>query len=509
MMRFLDARRCFALAIAIAVLPALADAQAPAAGARSSERDLVRYDFDDDLSIESGPDTFRVYRATKGTVEITSAYRRSGERSLMLRDVPGDGHFPELQGYLPLRRTGRLFMRLSFLVANPDQELNIALAGPNWFRLEKDGISFWLKTEGGILRHVSDGMPKRLFKVDPFVWYTADVAFDLVRGRYDLKIRREGESGPMVDLNDQPSAHGAVEAGIDKFSIVGSPFDDESSVVFFVDDVAFGVDEALVLPPFAAPGRRKLFVDRVVELRAALKARPTCPALSSYGEIGMPDPPEAGVLLEAFRKWRRGCEALDGAAPNPVLAAALFSMAIEAIDAPVYRMSRAVARAAGGRLDLAWEDAEAARAADPFDPRAVVVSGLVAYAKGRTAYGTELWREALANLDRMPDDRPAREDLAERLFYSLLWQERCEEAGEFARARAESASSPRDWVLRRGDALFLCGQLDLSRGLYSSVRSGDWDPEVLERLSDIAFKQGDLAAERRYREEVYGSLHPR
>ena len=73
MMRFLDASRCFALAIAIAVLPALADAQAPAAGARSSERDLVRYDFDDDLSIESGPDTFRVYRATKGTVEITSA----------------------------------------------------------------------------------------------------------------------------------------------------------------------------------------------------------------------------------------------------------------------------------------------------------------------------------------------------------------------------------------------------------------------------------------------------
>lgn len=95
--------------------PALADAQAPAAGARSSERDLVRYDFDDDLTIESGPDTFRVYRATKGTVEITSTYRRSGERSLMLRDVPGDGHFPELQGYLPLRRTGRLFMRLSFL----------------------------------------------------------------------------------------------------------------------------------------------------------------------------------------------------------------------------------------------------------------------------------------------------------------------------------------------------------------------------------------------------------
>ena len=124
-----------AILIALGVLPGLTQAQAPAAPVPAREREIVRYDFDDDLSIESGPDTFRAYRGTKGTVEITSEFRHSGERSLKLRDASGDGTFPELQGYLPLRREGKLFMRMSFLVVNPDQELNIALAGPNWFHL--------------------------------------------------------------------------------------------------------------------------------------------------------------------------------------------------------------------------------------------------------------------------------------------------------------------------------------------------------------------------------------
>ena len=60
-------------------------------------------------------------------------------------------------------------------VVNPDQTLNIALAGPSHFTLTKDGIAFWLKTTNGVLHHVSDSIPKKLFPIDPFAWYLVDV----------------------------------------------------------------------------------------------------------------------------------------------------------------------------------------------------------------------------------------------------------------------------------------------------------------------------------------------
>jgi hypothetical protein len=87
----------------------------------------------------------------------------SGHRSVELRDVAGDGDFPELQGYFPVRGKGHLFFHFAFLTTDPKQELNIALAGPRYFQLEKDGIAFWLGTRDGRLVHHSDRIPKRLF----------------------------------------------------------------------------------------------------------------------------------------------------------------------------------------------------------------------------------------------------------------------------------------------------------------------------------------------------------
>jgi hypothetical protein len=160
---------------------------------------LVQYSFDDSLT-DTGPDTFAVFQHAKGHVRLSTQIRYSGYRSIELRDVAGDHDFPELQGYFPERKSGELFFHFAMLVVNPDQTLNVALAGPSHFQLAKDGIAFWLKTTNGVLHHVSDSIPKKLFTVDPFVWYLVDLRYDIAKGTYDLTIRREGVADPLVAL---------------------------------------------------------------------------------------------------------------------------------------------------------------------------------------------------------------------------------------------------------------------------------------------------------------------
>src|SRR6266571_6760810 len=93
---------------------------------------LAKYSFDDQLT-DTGPDTFAVFQNAKGHVRLVSNIRYSGYRSIELRDVAGDGDFPELQGYFPERKTGELYFHFAMLVVNPDQTLNVALAGPSHF----------------------------------------------------------------------------------------------------------------------------------------------------------------------------------------------------------------------------------------------------------------------------------------------------------------------------------------------------------------------------------------
>ena len=59
-----------------------------------------------DRGTDSGPDTFRVWEERSGSVTKTREFRWSGDYSLELRDVAGNGEFPELLGFFPLRRSG-------------------------------------------------------------------------------------------------------------------------------------------------------------------------------------------------------------------------------------------------------------------------------------------------------------------------------------------------------------------------------------------------------------------
>jgi len=83
---------------------------------------LVRYGFDDD-AVETGPDTFAVFRAAHGRVASAPCFRHSGYRSVEIRDVPGNGDFSELQGYFPEQRTGHVFAHFALLTARPEEEL--------------------------------------------------------------------------------------------------------------------------------------------------------------------------------------------------------------------------------------------------------------------------------------------------------------------------------------------------------------------------------------------------
>lgn len=240
-------------AVLLAILAVPADALEPGI--------LALYTFDEQ-ELPTGPDTFSVFAFSEGTVRLSTRYRWSGFRSAEIRDVPGDGDFPEIQGYFKPRHKGRVYAQFALLLTNPAEPLNVALAGPQGFSLGKDGIAFWITARGGALAHVSDSIPKRLFVPRPFVWYFFDLVYDVDRGIYHLRVFEEGSEAALIDLRDQPNAASQPGSAIDKYSFIGDRGEDVSKVLYYVDDVVIATEEPIKLAPFVAPGRRSFFVER-------------------------------------------------------------------------------------------------------------------------------------------------------------------------------------------------------------------------------------------------------
>jgi len=485
-------------------------------------------------------------------VRLTDAFHLSGHRSVELEDVPGDGDFPELQGYFPVQGAGRLYFHFAFLTTDPAQELNVALAGPRFFQMEQDGIAFWLGTREGRLVHYSDSIPKRLFVPQAFAWYTVDVAYDIGAGRYDLVIRAEGQQAPVVSLRSQPNAASRPGSAVDKFSFVGSPFADSSSVVYYVDDVVIGSDESVTRLPFTAPGRRKLFIDSFGEYQRLLRERPRClPAtspedlgfeaddLAALSEAGFSDslqrlleggpgapgprvsseqgPEHWRRVLAAASGWSEGCAALDRG--DAVRALDRFTAAAEEVPrGRLYPLSAALALAALKRIDEA--DAQLELASElRHDVRYAVASAYVGLARRDLDRALEWLRDPAARvLDR--DARPGGAEavevlVTEQYYYVLLWKAAYDDARDYALRMAERASRARlasaPWTVRAADASFYRHDTAEARELYESALAGerDWGAlrEIYLKLADLAYLAGDTANERRLREHYYGSLH--
>jgi hypothetical protein len=540
----------------LAMAVAVAAPTAGSAAARGPRSVLASYSFDD--SVATGPDTFAIWQGARhtgtgrGRVSLSSSFHLSGYRSVELRDVAGDGDFPELQGYFPVRTGGRVLFHFAFLTTDAGEELNIALAGPRFFQMEKDGIAFWLRTEGGRLVHVSDSIPKKLFAVEPFVWYAADVAYDVAAGTYALTMRREGTDAPLVSLRDQPNATRQPGSALDKFSFVGSPYGDRSNVVYYVDDVVVGTDESAVQLPFVAPGRRKLFVDLFGEYQRRLRERPRCLPVTDPGDLGLGPsdllgvgregllamaesllaegtllPSRTGTLGESVRKvfavaqeWKAGCDALDAGDYRTALARFEKAAAAEP-QAPLFSLSAVVALAALKRFAEA-DQRLMELAPERDDARYAVVSAYVGLARGDLDQAEAWLRDPASRvldrevnpllalfLRRLPADtlaalrgplgaafadRLEETLLAEQYYYVQLWKERYDTARDYALRmdeRLRRAGLPVTvWAERAADAAFYRRDLAEAGELYQAAIRGETDHEALRILY---LKQADIA----------------
>jgi tetratricopeptide (TPR) repeat protein len=488
---------------------------------------LVRYTFDDDL-LDTGPDTFSVFQSGQGSVTLTTMYHYSGYRSVEIRDVPGDRDFPELQGYFPLRSKGKLYLHFAMMTADANEELNIALAGPQWFGLRKDGIAFWLKTANGHLTAISDSTPKKLFAIRAFVWYVFDATYDIDAGTYDLRIRQEGLEKPVADMRGQPNATSQPGSQVDKFSFIGDNGTDTSKVVYYVDDVLVGVDEAIVHQSLVAPGRRKLFFDY---WNSAQRARATHPAprpILSLVDLGIgaaetaalrqegagellgeifsgklakvPDdlPEPSRTILQSVIAWSDGARAL---------AAGDAEFALDRFD----RASQLSPAASLFRMDAVMALAHLAR----WDEVDLRLAGIVHQWRDDPRLPAALATIGLARGDLNALDRQLREDpessgvMAEQYFLALLWNGDSARAEAFAESMlAHESSSERGlWRERLGDAAFLTGNMLRARDYYeASLAEHPRPSSVWLKLSDVYFKLGDLEKERAFRERVYGGL---
>ncbi len=499
-------------------LPAIAFLAGVLVLAADPARTLVSYGFDDE-NVATGPDTFAVFEKSKGRVRLSTAFRYSGYRSVEIRDVADDGAFPELQGYFPLRDSGTLYAHFALLMADPGEQLNIALAGPEWFTLRKDGIALWLQTRGGALYHYSDSIPKRLIALRAFSWYLVDAAYDVTAGTYDLTIREEGREEPLVSLKGQPNAFSQPGSAVDKFSFIGDNGHDTSNVDYWVDDVLLTVDQPIPIAPFVAPGRRKLFFDTWKDAQRLLRSRPLClPAidLEDFGltregieglrragllpllerlvdgrrttaAIPASASPEAGRALEAIRLWSEGCASLgrnDAAAALPRFeeatrqapAGRIFEMSAVLSLASLGRWPEVDARLAGlygawrddprlplalAMLGLARDDLDAAE--QPLRPRAEPVADDPRLECALVALSGRLDRGLVEMVKkRFPEQWQTCFDAAllpEEYYFVLLFKTSYGDAGRYATRMAERLKGlhlpDADWVERIGDAAFL------------------------------------------------------
>ena len=499
---------------------------------------LVAYDFDRPL--DTGPYTVMVFQNSKGSVSLSSEYRYSGRRSVEILDVAGDRDFAELQGYFPERTEGTLSFHFAFMTAEPEESFNIALAGPAHFVPERDGIGFWLGTRAGELVHYSNGEFRSLMRPLAWTWYEVDLNYVVDSGLYDLTVRQEGRSDPVVQLFDQPNAVGQGHSKVYKFSFIGDPPGvDTSNVRFFVDDILLSADAEVNQDPFVAPGRRMLFIDLWDYYRLEFYSNPECiPAIDPL-DFGFTDADlrdllarnllplytsladgegtasksleDPGALLagllDGMKLWGQGCQVPRGCT-EPPCAVDYFSRASgEVPSSKLYAMSEVMALAAADRWEAAdriWFRIYEEWVDDPRFPSISAHLGIL----GGDLFDTEGYLAEIS--DELPGDpshplvrrlwsgRLTHElaleleaafpnswhDLvrsalvAEHRYFVLLWQGAMEEAAEYARHRQERAR--------------LMG-LEPSR----------W----FEREADVRFWSGDVEGARRLYEETL-EKHP-
>jgi tetratricopeptide (TPR) repeat protein len=511
-----------------ALVLAAALALAATAAAARPGGDLVSYSFDDGRT-ETGPESFVVFEHAKGRVDLDNTFFVTAPASVVIEDVPGDGEFPEIQGYFPLFEDKKLYIQFYLMPTQTDEEFNVALCGRAWFTVQPEGIAFWLIFRGGRVYHVSNWTRKLLLpRFDPFQWYRFDVVYDIDHGTYDVSVT-QGERR-LVALRRQPNAPGSPGSGVYVFSFIGD-LADRGRAKYYLDSLNIGRNDFLHAAPsdperpmLWTPARRSL-VDQEVELLRTeldalrgfhpLRRASDAPTFNqAYIEALdthlLHDPVRALQLLHALLPkatsdqerafvWNAmglaqlGAGNLDDATRNFTEAARL----LPALPEPQLNLVLTAARAKEWSRALGLAKAHAWELRD--DNRLALLQAKIWLALDRhPEAATEL-----AALDLRDDPGLA--------GYRLLLRELglAKSVSDFdIESLLEAHPESRQLGELVGDLFFVRGDYRraLDRYLALAEPAGGAEKSVLIKTADCAERLGDADLARRVREEVYGRL---
>jgi hypothetical protein len=406
---------------------------------------LVQYGFDGTLP--SAQEGFYIFEHSQGFVEPTSTVKFSGYRSLELQEAPNDGTFVELQGIVKPIATGDVLFHFAFFVRNPEQGLNIAVAGPAHFYLQPDGIAFWLKTQDGILFHNSDSMFRRLFTLQADTWYVVDVVLHVETGTYDLRIMTPQAAEALVLLEQQPNAIKTPDSKLSKISFIGD-LEDRDRVHYFVDDVELRVlSSPLRLgPPMRGP--------RV----ATTTHRPTTGPTTQLGTglpreailNGSPSSPRRTYFDEYLE-----LKQLEVSVPECLPVTSLRDFSVSRDHLKESPMLRDEVRQA---IDLPVDQFASPPTFTSAQAVGIFLSG---FATLKVMFG-ERWQEELDDLY-----------IGQSYYFSLLLSSRFGEAQTFAvkliTRDAEIPATQRFWRERLADALVFAGKPGEARPIYEAI----------------------------------------
>lgn len=536
----------------------------------SAETTLVNYNFDYDV-LDSGPDTYQIFRHKNAKAEISTDFAGGGYASAHFTDQAGDRDFVEFQGYFPEQQTGIVRFQFKLFIANAQNVFNIALVGKRRYVLSPQGINFWLSYGDGWLRHCTDSIPKKLFQPNLYEWYRVDVQMDLNRGVYALRIAREtGEMDAVVE--DQPFAAGSSDRySLREYSFVGD-LDDMQASDFYIDDLKITTSNEAKLAAMVAPGRRKYFVEIWDDYHRQMQGKLRClPAkgLEDFGiynveygslersgelkilhrltrtnpEIGKPEDWERSPQLSAIVDWIGACDALEqgdlGEAETHI-AAALGKNS----SAYIFQLTSLIV-AAAETGDFA---AFSARVHDlpqyGGDVRNMIALAMVAFHSRRYAEASHERNigSAFANLDRIVSAESKRlqtsgvlaisDDYISRLgryvpdnweqyvqwmvileqrYYSSLWQGDYGAAYALATRVADTFArhgvEPGIWRERQGDCAFFRNDLETALDMYNLQAPISLSSQL--KMADMYHMQSDLASEKSLRESIYRNFSRR
>ena len=389
----------------------------------------------------------------------------------------------------------------------------MALAGPRWFQPEKDGIAFWLATRAGRLVHVSGGTERPLFAVEAFVWYAVDVVYDVAGGRYDLAIRREGEEVAQVALRGQANVAGRPGSVVDKFSFVGSPYADTSSVDYFVDDVVRSDGRRADAAPSSPRDVARSSSTGSWRTGRGCSRGGACRRRAGPEELGLAAAMREGGGSAARRRGVRRVLRLERGVPGArsgrrrLRPGPLFERAAASMpEAWIYRLSSVLALS--GLKRFADADLRLASLLDVAgDPR---VRGRLRVRRARDAATWRARRPSCRGPACAGVRRGALGAAAARAVLLRAAVAGAVRGGARLRAARARERAPLDWTERAADASFHLRDLAAARALYERAIADEKDHGALMvlylKLADVAYLAGDAATERRFREHYYGAL---